>query len=927
MSHQKDNQHSHELPSANEIPPPASRQAALEAQYHQLQRQLAAIETELATYQSSLSSSSWQQPRLQAIFQQDVVGIVEIGLDGYCRYANQKFCALIGYSQEQLPNKTIADMTHPHEAVSSQATLSSLLQGEIEQATGEQRLLHQDGRSVWVHVTATPVRHADGTIEAAIAIVEDLTPAKRLEATLVERESALRSFYNSTSMMMGIVEVTEDDIHHIWDNAATAQFFRISPAELKNRHASELRVPTDIQALWQQHYRESQRRQQPVRFEYQHPRNGEMRHLSVTVSPILAEGTKYQRFCYIAEDISDRKQIETSLRQTMQKLLQSQQIAHIGDWEFEVGSQKVTWSEPIFQIFGLDPNQGVPSYEDIVGMIHPEDRDRYRATLERTLCFGDPLSIAFRLIQPNGNIRYLKTRAEIEFDDFGKPARLFGVAIDITDRKEAEEAMKASEQKYRLLVEQMPAAIYRAHLDRNITTTYISPEIEAMLGYSPEQWQQNPNLWVDLLHPDDREEVLVNLHQMQKLGKGFVSEYRLVTSAGKTIWVRDRARVVTDNEGNPLFLQGVMLDITSRKQAELALLQQAKQEQSLSRITQQLHQSLNLEDILETTVEEARQFLCCDRVVVYRLEIEGEGTVIRESVAEACPSILGTTIRDMCLVNASCRVREADRASIVEDREASHIHPCYRALLESINVRATIVLPIFQGQQFWGLLAAQECDRSRQWDPLDVHFLTRLARQVGIATQQSHLYEELKASNRKLKRQAAADGLTGIANRRYFQYYFQREWQRSQREQVPIALILCDIDFFKQYNDTYGHLAGDDCLKQVAKLLEKTIRRPADLAARYGGEEFVILLPNTHRSGAQVIANNLQQNLFQLHVVHKSSPISDRITLSLGVAATIPQPGEASNTLIAEADRCLYAAKEQGRNRTVATTDNPPENH
>jgi diguanylate cyclase (GGDEF)-like protein len=223
-------------------------------------------------------------------------------------------------------------------------------------------------------------------------------------------------------------------------------------------------------------------------------------------------------------------------------------------------------------------------------------------------------------------------------------------------------------------------------------------------------------------------------------------------------------------------------------------------------------------------------------------------------------------------------------------------------------------------------MAAHECQNSRNWDDLEVHFITRLTRQLGIATQQSHLYEELKASNRKLQRQAAADGLTGIANRRYFQYYFHREWQRSQREQTWIALILCDIDFFKQYNDTYGHLAGDDCLKQVAKLLEQIIHRPADLAARYGGEEFVILLPNTDLSGAQTIAKNLQQNLFDLHVAHKSSPISDRITLSLGVAAKVPQQQEQPNTLIAAADRCLYAAKAQGRNGMVAD-DGQPETH
>ena len=919
MSNQQHKKFSHISPTTNETSPQASRQAALQAKYQQLQRELTAVQTELAFYNANFPPSPWQEPRLQAIFQQDAVGIVEIGLDGYFRYTNHKFCELMGYSPSQLQGKTPLDITHVQDLESSQSSLDAILRGEIDRFSGEKRYLHRDGYTIWAQTTAMLVRQGDGSPDFAIAIVQDLTPAKQLEATLSERESALRSFYNSTSMMMGIVEVSEDHIHHIWDNAATAQFFQKSPQQMQNCYASDLQVPTDIQALWRQHYRESQRLQQPVRFEYQHPCRDGIHHLSVTVSPISTEDRTHARFCYVAEDISDRKQIEQTLRHTTQKLLQSQQIAHIGDWEFEVGSHQITWSEPVFRIFGLDPEQGEPPYEDMIEMIHPDDRDRYQATLERTLCFGDPLLIAFRIVQPNGTMRYLKTRAEVEFDDFGFPARLFGVVIDITDRKQAEEAMKASEQKYRLLVEQMPAAIYRTDLKNNSSTTYISPEIEQMLGYSPNEWQHNPHLWGELIHPDDQEQVFAR-RETHEERIGFVREYRMFSRQGEVIWVRDRARVVTDAEGNPLFLQGVMLDITSRKEAELALLQQAKQEQSFSRITQQLHQSLTLEDILETAVEEARQFLRCDRVVIYRLGTEGEGTIVRESISEGCESIWGVRITDPCLSSTS-HFAQADRASLIEDRENPHVNSCLRDLLHSLGVRSSLVMPIFQGQQFWGLLAAHECHRSRHWEQLEVHFLTRLTRQVGIATQQSHLYAELKTSNRKLQRQAAADGLTGIANRRYFQYYFQREWQLSKREKTPLALILCDIDFFKQYNDTYGHLAGDDCLKKVANLLEKTIRRPADLAARYGGEEFVILLPNTDLLGAQTIARNIQQNLFQLHIVHKQSPISDRITLSLGVAVTIPQLEERYDSLIATADDCLYAAKHQGRNRTISAND------
>ncbi|MGB3512657.1 MAG: diguanylate cyclase [Microcoleaceae cyanobacterium] len=172
-------------------------------------------------------------------------------------------------------------------------------------------------------------------------------------------------------------------------------------------------------------------------------------------------------------------------------------------------------------------------------------------------------------------------------------------------------------------------------------------------------------------------------------------------------------------------------------------------------------------------------------------------------------------------------------------------------------------------------------------------------------------------ANQQLQRIAKLDGLTGIANRRHFDECLEKEWRRLARTKSPLTLILCDIDYFKQYNDCYGHLAGDDCLRDIAQTINKTVKRSADLVARYGGEEFAIILPNISGKNAAKVAELIRQAIYQLQINHPTSKVNQYITLSMGIASVIPTQTESPKTLIAKADNALYQAKEEGRDRIV----------
>ena len=168
-----------------------------------------------------------------------------------------------------------------------------------------------------------------------------------------------------------------------------------------------------------------------------------------------------------------------------------------------------------------------------------------------------------------------------------------------------------------------------------------------------------------------------------------------------------------------------------------------------------------------------------------------------------------------------------------------------------------------------------------------------------------------------LKELSTMDGLTKIANRRFFDEYSEKEWKRAQRDKKSFSVIMIDLDNFKLYNDTYGHQQGDSCLKKVASVIKGAMKRPADLAARYGGEEFVLVLPETDKEGACKLAENLRQAVEALKVEHKNNSYGKWVTVSLGVATEIVEPTNLFGDLLVKADKALYQAKDSGRNRML----------
>ncbi|BFM38512.1 diguanylate cyclase [Synechocystis sp. LKSZ1] len=346
------------------------------------------------------------------------------------------------------------------------------------------------------------------------------------------------------------------------------------------------------------------------------------------------------------------------------------------------------------------------------------------------------------------------------------------------------------------------------------------------------------------------------------------------------------------------------------------LRQRTLREKIVMQIAQKIRSSINLDEILTATVTEVRNFLDTDRVILYQFNEKWAGTVVVEAHNQHCRSILQETIDDPCFNHKYISLYRQGRVRAIADLEQSDLAPCHRETLQRYQVRANLVVPIICAEHLWGLMIAHHCRGPRPWHEQEIQLLTELATQASIAIHQGELYQQLAAANQQLQELSARDALTGVGNRYLFDDYLQREWQRLLRSQDPLSLLICDVDYFKKFNDTYGHPAGDHGLKRVAETIKSLLKRPSDLVARYGGEEFAVILPQTPPEGAQYLAQSICEEVQGLALPHSQSPLG-RVTLSIGVATLVPQEGLSPNDLLQQADLALYQAKQAGRNQVM----------
>ncbi len=314
------------------------------------------------------------------------------------------------------------------------------------------------------------------------------------------------------------------------------------------------------------------------------------------------------------------------------------------------------------------------------------------------------------------------------------------LASEIIERQQAEQALSQAEAKYRSIFENAVIGIFQTTPDGRYIS--VNPTLARIYGYeSPDDLIANlSDIGRQLYVDGGRRAKFVELMQGRETIQDFESQiYRKDDSI---IWISEDVRAVRDLTGNVLFYEGTVIDITDRKLSEAALQQRQDQERLMQAIAQRIHRSLDLDEILTTSVTEIRQFLQVDRTLIYRLAPDYSGNVTVESVSQARFSILGQTIIDPCFGENYVTRYQRGRTAAIDDIYTGTIEPCYVNLLASMQVRANLVVPILQNGHLWGLLIAHHCQAPRQWTEHETKLLKQLAIQLGIAIQQAELYQQ-----------------------------------------------------------------------------------------------------------------------------------------------------------------------------------------
>ncbi len=427
-----------------------------------------------------------------------------------------------------------------------------------------------------------------------------------------------------------------------------------------------------------------------------------------------------------------------------------------------------------------------------------------------------------------------------------------------------------------------------------------------ILGWSREELLSIP--WLSFVHPEDADEALASAQKLMQGGMLRDFRNRYVCKDGRIRWLEWNA-LPAGEEGQ---IYAVARDVTDQIAAQERIRLNEERLDSLLKLSQmsgvsdEKIRAFALEEIVRLTRSKAGYLHLFD-------EENGslEGVSWSEGALKICRA---EPTRHNPLENAgvwadSIRLR---RPVVHNDFEGL---PGRKGLPEGhFPINRHMSVPVLDDGRV--VAVAGVGNKEEAYDESDIN-------QLSLFMQSMWSILKEKRARQILRQYSMEDGLTGLANRRRLDEVLESEWHRARRERQPLALIILDIDHFKAFNDFYGHQAGDDCLCKVASSLRKNVRRAGDLVARYGGEEFLAVLPNTDERGAREVAEAMRRSVMHLNLRHEGSPDTRQVTVSAGVAATVPGEGVAAGVadLVASADRALYRAKHGGRNAVQGRDD------
>ena len=581
-------------------------------------------------------------------------------------------------------------------------------------------------------------------------------------------------------------------------------------------------------------------------------RDGRPRYVSVTLSPVRGPEGEVVNVLAVNRDVTERVEAEETSRSSEARLVEAQRVAQLGSWEWNMRTGEQSWSDEVYRIVGYEPGAFVPTFEKLMEVVHPNDRELVRQFTGDVLRQSKPSDLEHRVVRPDGEVRMVNCRAEAVLDEEGEPLRMIGTVYDVTGRKKAEEELKESEERYRAVLKQSAESIYLFDPETK-RVLEANAAFQELLGYTSEELLETRIYdFIAADHEDIDENVRRDLREGQRFGE---RTYRRKDGSMVDVEVSMSAIPYDGNE----VLCVVARDVTERKEAE----------EALSESEERFRSAFEDAPVGVALVGLDRRYLRVNRALCEMLGYSEEELLEKTSTEITHPDDLE---------------KSAERTRLVLENEAGSSH------LEKRYIHA-------DGHVVW-VLSSVSLVQDSGGNP--DHFVA-LFQDVT----------ERRALEERLEYQAFHDPLTDLPNRALFTDRLGHALARLNRRKEPIAVLFVDLDNFKHVNDSLGHEAGDRLLVAAAERLRESVR-PEDTVARLGGDEFTVLLEGiVDWDGADRAAERISRSM-QAPFHLDGREIFTGVSIGVAITDTIPEEIE---DLLKNADLALYSAKRKGRNR------------
>lgn len=511
------------------------------------------------------------EERLRHYFELPLIGMAITSPDRRFVEVNQKLCDMLGYSIDELTGMSWIEVTHPEDIAENVRLLEQTLRRETEGYSMDKRFIHCEGRIVYASISACCVRRGDGTVDHLVLVVQDITERTQAEEALRQSEERFRQLAENIGVLFYMSEGFSDTspgkilyvspaYEEIWGRSRDT-LYRDARAWVEAIHPDDReRIEAVLPGMARAEFDEEFRILRP---------NGEVRWVHDRVFPVYDERGELYRNAGIVEDVTRRKQTDEALRESEERLRLALEAGQMGAWDWDKRTNTLKWSRNHFIIMGLVPFSGDPTYDTWADRVHPDDHPRIMAALEKAIQENAEYWAEYRIVWPDGTIRWVESRGMPVYDDDRQCIGMRGVIVDVTERMRSEEALRESEQRYRSVVENQTELICRYLPDTTLTFVneaycrYFAKTRDHLIG----------TRFLDLIPESAREAVRKHIESLIENPRVEVGEHEVLLPDGSIGWQQWVDYGIHDSEGNLVEFQAIGRDITERKLAEKAILQ------------------------------------------------------------------------------------------------------------------------------------------------------------------------------------------------------------------------------------------------------------------------------------------------------------------------------------------------------------------